>query len=284
MRRTRRLLRPGRLREVTRMEKVTLTPNGEKYLVLEAECITPDNFAGKTLEQIADLQVWEGNTVHRLGKFFDISGNTAAAAADQAIVINGSVPRVKYIGSKMTSGAVLCKGDVDMYCGAWMKGGQILVKGNVDHFAGIQMEGGDLVVEGNAGNYLGASYRGDWRGMKGGNILVKGNAGSDLGEYMIGGTITVLGNANINAGIHAGRAVGAKEPGGKIVIYGNSPGRVGAQMIRGNIYVLGNIETMMPGFALKETQEVDFEGKKMPFKVYTGDRAEAGKGTLYVKA
>jgi formylmethanofuran dehydrogenase subunit C len=29
---------------------------------------------------------------------------------------------------------------------------------------------------------------------------------------------------------------------------------------------------------------VDFEGKKTPFKVYTGDRAEAGTGTLYVKA
>jgi formylmethanofuran dehydrogenase subunit C len=55
-------------------------------------------------------------------------------------------------------------------------------------------------------------------------------------------------------------------------------------MTRGTIYVLGNIGTMMPGFALKETQEVDFEGKKLPFKVYTGDRAEAGKGTLYVKA
>ena len=266
------------------MEKVTLTPNGEKYLVLEADCITPDNFAGKTLEQIADLKAWEGNTPQRLGQFFDISGTTAAHAADQAIVINGSVPRVKYIGAKMTAGAILCKGDVDMYCGAWMKGGQILVKGNADAFAGIQMEGGDLVIEGNAGNYCGASYRGDWRGMKGGNILVKGNAGCDIGEYMIGGTITVMGNADINAGIHAGRAVGAKEPGGKIVIYGGSPGRVGAQMTRGTIYVLGNIQTMMPGFALKETKDVELDGKTMPFKVYTGDRAEAGKGTLYVKA
>ena len=266
------------------MEKVTLTPNGEKYLVLEADCITPDNFAGKTLDQVRDLPVWEGNTVHKLGKFFDVSGTIGATAADQAIVVNGSVPRVKYIGSKMSGGAILCKGDVDMYCGAWMKGGSILVKGNADAFAGIQMEGGDLIVEGNAGNYCGASYRGDWRGMKGGNILVKGNAGCDIGEYMIGGTITVLGNVDIDAGIHAGRAVGAKEPGGKIVIYGNSPGRVGAQMTRGNIYVLGNIQIMLPGFALKETKDVDFDGKPVPFKVYTGDRAEAGKGTLYVKA
>jgi len=265
------------------MEKITLTPNGEKYLVLEAEVISPDAFAGKTVDQIKELRVWEGNTTWPLGKFFEVSGTVAASAADQAIVISGSVPRVKYIGSKMTGGAVLCKGDVDMYCGAWMKGGSIIVKGSADAFAGIQMEGGQLIIEGNAGNYLGASYRGDWRGMKGGDIVVSGNAGCDLGEYMMGGSITVKGSVDINAGIHAGRAIGPKDPGGRIVIYGDSPGRVGAQMIRGNIYVLGRIETMMPGFALKSTQDVELDGKKLPFKVYQGDRAEAGKGTLYVK-
>jgi formylmethanofuran dehydrogenase subunit C len=122
--------------------------------------------------------------------------------------------------------------------------------------------------------------------MKGGNILCNGNAGCDLGEYMMGGTITVKGNVDINAGLHAGRAIGPKDVGGKIVIYGDSPGRVGGQMIRGNIYVLGKIECMMPGFLPKETKEVDLEGdgKAVPFKVYQGDRAEAGKGTLYVKA
>jgi len=266
------------------MEKVTLTPNGEKYLVLEADCITPDNFAGKTLEQIADMTVWEGNTTHRLGKFFDIAGKTGATAAETAIVVNGNVPRVKYIGSKMTDGAILCKGDVDMYLGAWMKGGSILCKGNADAFAGIQMEGGDLIIEGNAGNYLGAAYRGDWRGMKGGNILVKGNAGNDLGEYMMGGTITIMGNVTFNAGIHAGRGNTSKEPGGKIIIHGAADARVGAQMIRGTIFVLGGIKTMMPGFVAKGTEEVELDGKKMPFSVFNGDRAEAGKGLLYVKA
>ncbi len=270
------------------MEKITLTPNGEKYLVLEAEVITPDAFAGKTVEEIKALQVWEGNTSWPLGKFFEIAGSNevAQSPADIAIVINGDVPMVKYIGSKMTDGAVLVKGSTDMYVGAWMRGGSIIVKGNVDAFCGIQMEGGNIVVEGNAGNHLGASYRGDWRGMKGGNILCNGNAGCDLGEYMMGGTITVMGNVDINAGLHAGRAIGPKDVGGKIVIYGNSPGRVGGQMVRGNIYVLGKIETMMPGFLPKETKEVDLEGngKAIAFKTYQGDRAEAGKGTLYVKA
>jgi formylmethanofuran dehydrogenase subunit C len=266
------------------MKKVTLTPKDEKYLVLEAEVITPDFFAGKSLEEIAELPVWEGNTTWPLGRFYELAGETASTAAEQAIVINGSLPRVKYIGAKMTAGAILVKGDVDMYCGAWMKGGSIIVKGNCDAFCAIQMEGGNLLVEGNAGNYLGAAYRGDWRGMKGGDITVLGNVGSDIGEYMIGGTITVKGDAKINAGIHMGRAIGPKDVGGKIIIYGNSPGRVGAQMIRGNIYVLGKIETMLPGLALKTTEEVDFDGKKTAFKVYTGDRAESGKGTVYVKA
>jgi len=248
--------------------KITLIPNGEKYLVLEAEVITPDVFAGKSLDEIRALLVWEGNTSWPLGRFFDVQGSTAPAAADQAIVISGSVPRVKYVGSKMSAGAVLCKGDVDMYCGAWMKGGSIIVKGNADAFAGIQMEGGQLIIEGNAGNYLGASYRGDWRGMKGGSIMVSGNAGCDLGEYMMGGVITVKGNVDINAGIHAGRGIGAKDVGGRIVIYGDSPGRVGAQMIRGNIYMLGKIRDMMPGFAFKETRDVEVDGTKAAFKVY----------------
>ncbi len=266
------------------MEKLTLTPNGEKYLVLEADVITPDAFAGKTIDEIKELKVWEGNTSWPLGKFFEISGTVAAKPEDQAIVINGNVPRVKYIGSKMTAGAILCKGNVDMYCGAWMKGGSIIVKGNVDSFAGIQMEGGQLIIEGNAANHLGASYRGDWRGMKGGEIVCNGNAGIDTGEYMMGGTITVKGNTDINVGVHMGRANGPKDAGGKIVVYGDSVGRVGGQMHRGNIYVLGKIQNMMPGFMLKATQDVEVDGKKLPFKVFTGDLAEAGKGTLYVKA
>jgi formylmethanofuran dehydrogenase subunit C len=265
------------------VEKITLTPNEEQYLVLEADVICPDVFAGKSLKEISELKVWEGNTTWPLGKFFHITGSVAQTAEEQGIVVNGSVPRVKYIGAKMTAGAVLCKGDVDMYCGAWMKGGRIRVTGNVDAFACIQMEGGELIVEGNAGDYLGGSYRGDWRGMKGGTIRVKGNAGYTVGDYIMGGTIIVEGNVNINAGIHAGKGNTSKDPGGKIIIYGNSPGRVGGQMNRGSIYVLGTIEAMMPGFSSNGEEEIECEGRPVTFKVFTGDHAELGKGKLYVK-
>ncbi len=110
--------------------------------------------------------------------------------------------------------------------------------------------------------------------------LYNGNAGNDTGEYMMGGTITVKGNTDINVGIHAGRGIGPKDVGGKIVVYGNCPGRVGGQLIRGNIYVLGKIEAMMPGFTLKEKQEIDLEGdgKKIAFNVYHGRPRRGRKG------
>jgi formylmethanofuran dehydrogenase subunit C len=139
------------------MQKITLTPKAdEKYLVLEADCITPDTFAGKTLEEIAALKVYEGNTSWPLSKFFEIAGSNevAQSPADIAIVVNGDAPKVKYIGSKMSDGAILVKGSTDMYVGAWMKGGSIIVKGSVDAFCGIQMEGGNIVIEGNAGNHM----------------------------------------------------------------------------------------------------------------------------------
>jgi len=265
------------------MERLTLTPKDVEYLVLEAPAIAPDAVCGKTLEEIAELPVLEGNTIWPLGRFFTITGKVADAAEDQGIIIDGDVPRVKYIGSKMTAGAVLCKGDVDMYCGAWMKGGRIRVKGNADAFAAIQMEGGDILFEGNVGDYCGASYRGDWRGMKGGNIVVNGNAGVTLGEYMMGGKITVKGNVGINAGIHMGKGIGAKDPIPTIIIHGDSPGRVGAFMMRGNIYVLGKVEAMMPGFSQDGTEEIEIDGVKATFQILNGDHGEKGRGKLFVK-
>ncbi|MGZ4864631.1 MAG: formylmethanofuran dehydrogenase subunit C [Halobacteriota archaeon] len=265
------------------MERLTLTPKDVEYLVLEASVITPDTMSGKTLEEIEQLPVLEGNTTWPLGRFFSVTGKVADSAEDQGIIIAGDVPRVKYIGSKMTAGAVLCKGDVDMYCGAWMKGGRIRVKGDADAFCAIQMEGGDILFEGNVFDYLGASYRGDWRGMKGGNIVVNGNAGQSVGEYMMGGRITIKGDVGINAGIHMGKGIGRKDTPPRIIIHGNTPGRVGAFMNFGHIFVLGKIEAMMPGFSTNGTEEVDIDGVLTTFQVLDGDHGEKGKGKLFVK-
>jgi len=249
------------------MNTVTLTSKAKPGLYLEADVITPDGFAGKTNEQIAALQLFEGSTPHPLGKFFDVSGSSGPTAAETRIVVRGDATRVKYIGMKMTAGEIIIEGNTDMYVGAWMKGGKILVRGDVDAFCGTGMAGGEITIEGNAGNYLGAAYRGDWRGMRAGTIRVKGNAGSDMGYFMNGGTIIVGGDADVHVATHA-------EGSGKIIIKGNAKSKVGGQMVTGEIYLFGDLEVPMPTYEYRKDVELEVDGTKAKFALFEGDTAE----------
>jgi formylmethanofuran dehydrogenase subunit C len=266
------------------MKTVTLTIGEEPELFLDAYMITPDNFAGKSLESIAALEIYEGNQKSTLGDYFEITGESGATAAETRIVVTGNPRKVKRIGQKMTAGEIIIEGNADMYTGGWMLGGLIHVKGNVDAFAGMAMEGGELLVDGDAGNYLGAAYRGDWRGMKGGLIRVKGNTGNDIGTAINGGTIIVEGNAFIHVSTHGN--------GGTVIVKGDVEARVGGQMVKGDIYVLGSIKYMLPGYKLVESgvqKEVD--GETLIFDHYIGDLGEYHKkakgevvyANLYVK-
>ena len=265
------------------METVTITMKNPPALYLEADNVTPDAFAGKTAAQIAELHVHEGNTTSTLGKYFEVSGNAGATAADTKIVVKGDVKKVKYLGMKMSAGEMVIEGSADQYVGAWMTGGKLLAKGNVEAFAATAMRGGELSVEGNAGNYLGAAYRGDWRGMSGGKILVKGNAGSDIGMYMTGGEMVINGNVDVHLMTHA--------EGGKTIVKGNAPSKVGGQMVDGTIFIFGSIDTMMPGFKPNGEVELEVEGVKATFAHYIGDTGERHKkkkgalvyGNLYKK-
>ena len=266
------------------MATVTLKPKKVPELMLEGYSITPDAFAGKTAAQIAALPAHEGKIHVTLGDFFEVSGNGGETATDTDIVIAGDCTRVKYIGSKMTSGTVTVNGNADMYVGGWMRGGKIHVKGNIDSFCGIQMEGGEILVDGDAKNHVGCAYRGDWRGMKGGTIRIKGSAGNDIGTFMLGGTIIIEKDAFIHVSTHA--------EGGTVIIKGDVEGRVGGQMVKGEMYVLGKIKFMMPGYQKVETVEKEVDGVKAKFDHYIGDLGERhpkSKGqvvyaNLYLKA
>jgi formylmethanofuran dehydrogenase subunit C len=251
------------------METVTITMKNPPALYLEADNVSPDAFAGKTAAQIAELSVHEGNTTSSLGKYFEVSGNAGATAADTKVVVKGDVKKVKYLGFKMSAGEMVIEGSTDLYVGAWMTGGKLLAKGNVEAFAATAMKGGELTIEGNAGNYLGAAYRGDWRGMSGGKILVKGNAGSDVGMYMTGGEIVINGNVDVHLMTHA--------EGGKTIVKGNASSKVGGQMVDGTIYIFGSIDTMMPGFKPNGEVSLEVEGVKATFAHYIGDMGERHK-------
>jgi formylmethanofuran dehydrogenase subunit C len=248
------------------MKTVTLTMKSQPALLLEADNISPDIFAGKTAAEIAALHAFEGSHQTTLGAYFTVAGDAGETAADTQIVVKGDTSRVKYIGMKMSAGEVVVEGNTDMYTGAWMRGGKLHVKGSVDAFAGTAMKGGEFTIDGDAGNYLGAAYRGDWRGMQGGVIHVKGNVGSDMGYFMNGGTIIVDGNADVHVATHG--------EGGKIIIKGNAKSRVGGQMVQGEIYVFGKIDVMMPGYEYRRDDALEVDGTKAKFAVYEGDTGE----------
>ncbi len=265
------------------MDTVTLTMKNLPALYLEAETISPDQFAAKSPAEIGKLSAYMGNEHHTLGDFFEIAGNPGKTAADTKIVVTGDLSKVKYIGMKMTAGEIEVLGNTDMYVGAWMAGGTIRVKGNVDSFCGMGMTGGELLIAGNARNYLGAAYRGDWRGMQGGKIVVGGNAGSDLAFFMRGGEITIGGDVDVHVATHA--------EGGKIIIKGNAKSRVGGQMVKGDIYVFGEIERMMPSYKYIGDEQIEVNGTSGTFQVWIGDLGERhGKrkgetiyGKIYLK-
>jgi len=265
------------------MNTVTLTLSNKPELFLECNNVTPDAFSGKSIEEIASLDVWEGKYRTNLGEFFTVEGKSGATADETSIVVKGDCTRVKRIGQQMTGGEIMVEGNADMYTGGWMKGGKIHIKGNVDSFCGIGMEGGEILIEGDAGNHVGSSYRGEWRGMQGGLIRIKGNAGSDTATFMNGGTIIIGGNTFIHVSTHA--------EGGTVIIKGDAKSRVGGQMVKGNIYVFGSIETMLPGFRYVDDVEEEVDGENAIFKHYVGDlgerhpkrKGETIYGNLYVK-
>ncbi len=261
------------------MKEVTLTLRKPPVLSLEAENISPDVFAGKSVEEIKELPVLHGTKERPLKDFFEVEGTAAERAEETKIVIKGDLSRVKWIGHGMSAGEIVVKGDTGLYVGAEMKGGRITVEGNAGDFAGQQMRGGELLIKGNAGNYLGATYRGDWRGMRGGTIVVEGSAGSENGEFMIGGKIHIKGDCGPFIGLHMKK--------GLIIVDGVISGRAGAQMIGGTLVINGRVKNMLPSFVLKGEEEnisingETFEGRYLK---YSGDHAEPrAKGTIYLK-
>ena len=252
------------------MQEVLLKPKMDIKISVEAENISPDNFANKTTEEIESIEVRMGNHKTTVGELFSVKVDGSGAPEDTKIVMEGDFSRIKRIGEGTTAGMILIKGDVDMHVGSGMRGGKITVSGNADSWAGKEMKGGELVIEGNAGYYLGAGYRGETCGMRGGKITVMGNALDFVGEHMCGGEIIVKGNTGLLPGL--------SNNGGTIVIEGNTS-RPGSEMTKGTIIVNGTVEEMMPVYRPEGTEDV--EG--VSYKKYTGDVILNGKGILYVK-
>jgi len=257
------------------MPIIKLSPKYPFKTPVRAESITPDSFQGKTLKEIAELPVWEGNSLKKLGEIFHISQNETSETL--VIEMSGGLEKVRWIGAKMTTGEIVIHGDVGMHLGEEMKGGKITVKGNAGSWAGSMMHGGTIEIEGNAGDYVASAYRGSTKGMNGGKITIHGNAGNDVGNAMRGGVIEIFGNA--------GQFAGVNMRDGTILIKGNCPERMGAEMRGGKIVICGHVNSILPSFTIEAVRKrVKVEGEPIegPFYLFSGDWNATGKGKLLV--
>jgi formylmethanofuran dehydrogenase subunit C len=252
-----------------------LYPLKEFRFPIIAECISPDVFESKNREQIASLKVWEGNKQKALGELFKVE---EVGTNGQFIAINGDAGKVRRIGSGMTNGEIVIKGNGGMHLGEEMKGGKITVHGDVAGWAGSMMKDGIIEIHGNVSDYLGAPYRGSRMGMSGGRIIVYGNVRNEAGAYMKKGLIKIYGNA--------GQFAGFRMHDGTIYVSGNCEGRAGACMANGKIIISGALESVLPTFtvdSIKTKVKIE-EGETVeePLYVFLGDLAEGGNGKLYV--
>jgi formylmethanofuran dehydrogenase subunit C len=252
---------------------------------IEAECLTPDQLAGKSPAEIAALPVQHGNAVAPLAEFFAISGD----AGDADMRIEGDCGRVKWIGAGMTRGRITIHGNAGMHLGAEMGGGEIHIHGQVGDWVGAEMRGGRIHVHGDAGHLVGAGYRGSRRGMRGGVILVEGKAGNEIGGTMRRGLIAIGGDTGDFAGVSL--------IAGSVFVFGQPGIRTGAGMKRGTIALFGPRPALLPTFRfdcvyrpvfislyLRQLRAWGFpirdEYLSCSFERYSGDLVSLGKGEM----
>lgn len=265
------------------MAEILLRCKGSIGMMIEAEIIRPDIFAGKKREEIEGLLVWQGAMQLPLAEFFDVDVNQARSPEgtgpeETNILIEGDVSRVKRIGQGMKAGRIEIHSSAGMHLGAEMAGGSILVQGDAGSWAGMEMKGGRIHILGNGADHVGSAYRGSWRGMTGGEIQIDGSARSQLGGGMVGGRIIVAGNVENFCGI--------RQSGGLILVKGSAVRGVGAEMNGGTIAVCKAIKQFSPGFVEIGREEnvllgdIRLEGWYVRF---AGDYAlgKNPKGSLY---
>jgi formylmethanofuran dehydrogenase subunit C len=254
-----------------RIVKLTPKPRKNPNLPVEAESIIPEHFMDNNACSFGDLTVWEGNKERKFCDFFDIEISGEAASPDDIeLVLAGETRTIKRIGEYMAAGKITVEGDIGMHCGNFMSGGVIEIMGNADGWLGREMRGGRILCHGNAGHYCGSGYRGEKRGMRGGVLEVMGDAGDFCAEFLAGGEIIIHGSC--------GDMTGVDMRDGVLKVYGECR-RACGNMKGGTAYFYGKVNAMHPTF--RDEGETDVDGKIMHH--FTGDVANRGKGSLYVK-
>lgn len=254
---------------------LTLTLRVPTPLPVEVEGLTPDWALGKSLSEIEQFQVFNGNRKLPLAEFFSITGD----AADGSMVFQGDLRNIHWIGAHMKSGEVLIEGNAGRHVGSQMRGGRLSVDGNCDDYTGAEMRGGLLRVRGNCGVLTGGAYRGSTKGMTGGSILVHGSAGDECGSLMRRGLIAVAKTCGHFAAYHM--------IAGTIAVFGECGRHPGAGMKRGTVALLNRIRPeLLPSFQYSATMNLQSHSvllrhlRELSFPIAT-DQVSHGSVEIY---
>ena len=258
---------------------------------IEVDTVRMKMVRTQTASEVGATRIHYGNKTPALSDFFEVSGS---AADDAEIIWEGDCSQVKLIGTGLTEGRVVVRGNAGMHVGAEMRGGEITVHGNTGDWLGAEMHGGRIRVHGNAGHLVGAAYRGARRGMTAGEILIDGHAGNEVGNSMRRGLIAIGGTA--------GDAIGYNLIAGTILVFGGSGIRPGSGMRRGTIGLLGpTAPPLLPTFRpagpsrpvylqiyLRHLKQQGFavpdDCFHLAYDRHCGDFLEYGKGEILVRA
>lgn len=256
---------------------------------LEVDSLLPERLTGMSLAEIERQMIYQGNTQVPVADFFRISGDPQ----DQAMVWEGDLSGVHWIGAKMSRGTMRISGNVGRHLGSEMTGGVITVDGDASDWVGGEMKGGEIHVRGQAGHLVGAAYRGSAIGMTGGTILVHGASGNEVGHSMRRGMIAVGATGDLT---------GFNMRAGTVVVAGACGIRHGAGMRRGTLAFLGPESPGMLGtfkyscryrptamsMLLRRIAGFEFTLPPGAFEtdwdLYNGDLLEGGRGEVLLSA
>lgn len=106
---------------------ITLSSIRPFKVPIDAACITPDTFSGKTKEEISDLPIWEGKCKVKLKDLFKIEVD-GTVEKEVSIKVSGDLRKVRRIGAGMSSGSITVQGDVGNHLGEGMKGERLSLR------------------------------------------------------------------------------------------------------------------------------------------------------------
>lgn len=262
--------------------KYILTLKEDVLVPIDARRIKPDNFVGKTLNEVLNIEIREGRVKRKISELFDIDGPNTPPTDVNSIEIHikgKGTEKIRFLGYKMSGGVIIVHGPIGPLAGYRMVNGQIIIHGYARSWLGAKMKNGMIEVFGNAGDFVGSKLQGEapGKGMQKGMIVIHGNAGSNIGAGKKGGSIIIEGNA--------GNSVGAYMMGGSILVMKNCGRFTGLGMTRGRVVVGGKIDGILPSFYVDSlVPSVKVKGYKFdkPFMIFVGDSLYNGMGMLQV--